>query len=344
MQFKEIKNCMKYCFQLLPHANSHYRKSQENLGAHELGCMLSAFGLDPEIRLEMIGGSAFFTFENDPLPAAALQRLAQHSSLLLMAQEENGLLRPLDALRQDYLPREVSEVLKYKGKTSATFTRMLINCALSAAGITDPAGKTLVDPLCGRGTSCLCALEMGMNASGIDLDKNDLNELINYFVRYMTRGRYKHKLTQAAETCGKKNVPTALFTLADTKEHFLQEDVRRMKLYLADTTMAGSLLQKHPADILVADLPYGIQHAPQDGKRAGSFDSLLVKAMPSWHKALKKGGAMALSFNRLTTKPEMLAEACGNAGFRVLTGGPWQDNAHFVETAVTRDLLVAVAE
>ena len=336
---------MHYCFQLLPHPNIHYAQALRTLGANELTCMLQALGCNAPVSVETIGGADFFAFEAEELSPAQLNALAGHSSLLLMAAREGELLRPLPVQRADYLPRELAEVLKYKGKTSATFTRMMINCALAAAGLTGTTKPvTVLDPICGRATSCFCALEMGMNAVGVDMDRNDLREAMNYFSRYCTMRKLKHGLKQASETCGKHAVPTATYTLADTKEHYAAGDTRTLRLYHADTTLTGTLLRKHPADILVADLPYGVQHAPQDGKKTDGFQRMLSRALPAWKQAVKKGGAVAVSFNVLTLPRQKLAQLMEEAGFRVLTEPCWADNEHFVEQAVRRDLIIALHE
>ena len=234
-------------------------------------------------------------------------------------------------------------MLKYKGKTSATFTRMMINCARAAAGLTlEEKPLTVLDPICGRGTSCFCALEMGMNAVGADMDRNDLREAMNYFSRFLTMKRLKHALKQSAETCGKVSVPAALYTLADTKENYAAGDTRTLKLYHADTSLVGQLMRKAPADILVADLPYGVQHAPQDGKKADGFQRMLARTLPAWRQALRKGGAAAVSFNTLTLPRETLARLMIDAGFRVLEESEYATNLHFVEQAVRRDFIVAL--
>lgn len=180
-----------------------------------------------------------------------------------------------------------------------------------------------------------------MNVIGSDLDRKDLAEAMTYFSRFLTRGKYKHTLTQSALTAGKHNIPCALYTLADTKEHFAAKDTRTLQLWQADAALCGTLLKKKPADILVCDLPYGVQHAPQSGAKTETFPQLLNRLLPAWHQALKPGGAMALSYNTLTLPRKKLAEAVTNAGFTVLTEAPYGTFEHYVEQAVTRDLLIA---
>ena len=107
---------MKYCFQLLPHPNFHYREANRILGLNELTILLASLELDVPVVAEEIGGADFLTFDVPQLSDEQLERLARHSSLLLLCSQENGMLRPLSTNRSSYLPSDLSEVLKYKGR------------------------------------------------------------------------------------------------------------------------------------------------------------------------------------------------------------------------------------
>lgn len=333
---------MKYCFQLLPHPNFHYREANRILGLNELTILLASLELDVPVVAEEIGGADFLTFDVPQLSDEQLERLARHSSLLLLCSQENGMLRPLSTNRSSYLPSDLSEVLKYKGKTSAPFTRMMLNCTLALAGVPQDRPPLALDPVCGRGTTLFCALEMGWNAAGVDIDRIDLREAMTYFDRYCAHHHLKRTLKQSAETCGKASVPAAVYTIADTKEHFVANDTRTLRLYNGDTALCDKLMKKTPADVIVGDLPYGVQHAPQMGRKPETFLQLLERALPAWRRALRPGGAMALSYNVLTLPREKLASAIEKAGFTVMTGGVYDQFEHFVEQAVRRDVIFAV--
>lgn len=333
---------MKYCFQLLPHANIRYQESLNLLGAAELSCILKALHIDTEVRLEQIGGAPFLCFDAQQLTDQQLLACSRHSALCFMCQDEGGLLRPIDRPTTDYLPRDLAEVLKYKGKTSAVFTHMMINLALTASksfGADKPV--TVLDPLCGRGTTLFVALQCGMNSVGIDMDRKDLKEAADYFSRYLQFHRLKHKLEQGARTVKGQNIPDAVYTMASSKQAFQAGDTRTLRLLLGDTGCTGALLKKTPADILVADLPYGVQHAPQEGRRPENFPGMLRRVLPSWKDALRPGAGVAISFNSLTLPRATLIELLEAAGFQVMQEAPYNDFEHFVEQAVTRDVVVA---
>ncbi|MBQ8202295.1 MAG: hypothetical protein IJZ74_11085 [Clostridia bacterium] len=333
---------MVFCIQLTPHANIRYREAQLTLGQAELQCLLQGLGLHCPVTPAVIGGVSFLTFEADTLTDAQLSALSRHSTALMICERLGDMLRPLEKDAHAYLTEDLAEVLKYKGKTSAVFTRMMLNCAHAASDFFDSeAPLTVLDPMCGKGTTCFVALQQGMNAAGVDVDRRDLKEAADYFERHLQFHRLKHKLDQGSRTVRKHAVPEAIYTIADTKEHFREGDTRSLALYLADTGLTGELMKKTPAHLIVSDLPYGVQHAPQEGRRTESFTQLMKRVLPSWHAALKPGGALALSFNTLTLKKSALIELLTEAGFTPLTEAPYDDFQHFVEQAVTRDFVVA---
>ncbi len=333
---------MVFLLQLTPHANIRYRQAQAKLGRAELSCLLKGLGVEAEVTPVSLYGGTFLRFEMDSLSGDQLSALSMHSAGLLLCEEKGGLLQPIEKVSRDYLEEDLAEVLKYKGKTSAVFTHMMINCALAASDFFHQKEPlTVLDPMCGRGTTCFVALQQGMNAVGMDIDHRDLKECADYFERYLQFHRMKHKLDQNSRTVRKHAVPAAIYTIADTKEHFREGDTRALSLFCGDTGLCGELMKKTPAHLLVADLPYGVQHAPQDGKRTESFLQVMRRALPQWKDALRKGGAMALSFNTLTLKKADLVNLLREAGFTPLTESPYDDFQHFVEQAVNRDFVVA---
>jgi len=164
---------MVYTFGLAKTVNIRYREDVNRLSRCELTAMLHALSVDCEVMVESIGGADFLTFESRPLSDCELGRLRVHSSVVFMAEKEaDGRLRPIGAGPGMYLEEDLPEILKYKGKTSASFTRLMINIAWSLSPFFSASEPlNFLDPLCGKGTSCFCALQAGMNAAGIDTDQ-----------------------------------------------------------------------------------------------------------------------------------------------------------------------------
>lgn len=331
---------MVYSFLLNQHANIRYREAVGRLGQAELEFMLKGLGFHSAVRLETLGGANFLTFECEPLSPDQMRLLARHSSAVFFAERIGETLKPLNRPDPDRFPADLPEVLKYKGKTSPAFTKMMMNIALSLTPfMADKEPCTVFDPLCGKATTAFCAIEWGMNAVGLDLDRKDLREASDYFERCLKIHLLKHTVDKGSLTVGKRSVPETRFTVARDKEEMKTGDVRTLQLLEGDTALADALMKKHPAHILVADLPYGIQHAPQAGQHPESFGALLNRAMPSWFRALKPGGAVALSFNTLTVPTPTVIHSLENAGFSCVATPCLR---HEVEQAVVRDAVFAV--
>lgn len=333
-----------YSFQLIKHTNIKYRDSLDRLGCNELSAMLFSMGIDSPVSVQTLGGASFLMFDSRPLSESELLFLSGHSAVVFMAEYENGLLRPIERPDPNYLPEDLPEILKYKGKTGTTFTKLMINVALSCSAFAREkiSGLTVLDPVCGKATTPFCALQRGMNACGIDIDAGDLKEATDYFSRYLKYHTLKHTEKHLSETVGKTSVPATVFTFADCKEAWQAGDTRSFTLYQADTSLADKLTRKNKVHLLVGDLPYGIQHAPVAGKKVESFVSLLNRCLPSWYQALLPGGAIALSFNTLTLPSDRVSEALERAGFTVCNDPAHGSYRHEVEQAVVRDVVFAV--
>ena len=334
---------MVYTFGLVRHANIRYRDSLCRLAKCELQVMLHALSYDCDITYESGGGMDFLTFEVPSLSNREITFLSGHSSLALLAEKENETLRPLSFTGCSYLETDLPEILKYKGKTSVPFTRMMINLSLSNTPFCfSDTPLTLLDPLCGKGTSCFSAMQMGMNAVGLDTDQKALRESGDFFSRYLKVHMLKHSHVSRSETWMKSALPVSEYVFADTKEHFMSGDTRFFRLVCGDTSMAPALFRRQGAHLLVADLPYGVQHAPQFGHKPESFRQLLSRALPEWRKALLPGGGLALSFNTLTLSTDTVRTLVTESGFDLCKDPVYSHLRHEVEQAVVRDLVVAV--
>ena len=251
---------MIYSFALIKHANIRYRESVSRLGKYELISLLRSLGIDCNVFCESAGGGDFLTFECRQLSETEISFLAGHSSVGFLAEKtSDGFLSPLGFHPPGYLPEDLPEVLKYKGKTSVPFTMMMLNVALSLTPFGGSAVPlTVLDPLCGKGTTCFCALQRGMNAVGMDLDQKSIREASDYFSRYLKYHQLKHTIQHRSETIGSSSVPVTAFVFSDTKEHYAAHDTRSLLLAHGDTVLSPALFRRNPAHLIIADLPYGI--------------------------------------------------------------------------------------
>ena len=135
---------------------------------------------------------------------------------------------------------------------------------------------------------------------------------------------------------GKKPAPCTTFAFSDTQEHFKDRKIAILRLVNTDAASVRDAFGNRAFHIIVCDLPYGVQHA----SHGGSLEQLLANVLPAWREALMPGGAIAVSFNAQTLKTEKVQELMEQAGLEPLCDGPYQNFAHWVEQAVTRDIAV----
>lgn len=332
---------MRYALLLWPHANIRYMEALHKLAKAELGCLLDALGITATIRPLSLGGAPFLSFESDPLDETAQAALSSLSSFYLCCLEADGRLTPLPPTFPWSLPADAAEVLKYKGKTNASFTALMLNCALFASdffpALPPVSPLTVLDPMCGKGTTLFCALRRGFNAAGIEIDKGDAGEAADYFSRYLQMHRLKHQKKSLSLTLPQaRSAPETRFTFTPPAGGELC-----LRLIHGDARQAGVLLKAGSVHLMVCDLPYGVQHAPQAGRRTQSFETLLAQCLSGLRSVLRPGGAAAFSFNTYTLPRQTLCALLEAAGFSVVSAPPYHDFAHWVEQAVNRDVIIA---
>ncbi|MGI6168868.1 MAG: TRM11 family SAM-dependent methyltransferase [Christensenellales bacterium] len=315
---------MRYALLRAPHPNARYHESVRGLFRIEAKLALRSLGMDGPVEYATAGGQEFlFVHTDGPLVPEHLERFWRLSSLACIFEHKEGGFFPMMEGRA-FVAEDMPAILKYKGKTNEQFTKFLINVAdfVSGAGST-----TVLDPLCGRGTTLFTAYSMGMDGLGIEADRKDVAEMVKFCKAYFQHNRagYQYK-TDSMTAQGKQ---------AGVRHRFLVEQGREVCVVLGDTQYAPQFYRNR-ADILVADLPYGVQHGAQNGAGA-----LLKSCAGKWRRAVRKGGAMAISFNAYTLKRQWAVEVLQDHGLEVLQGGDWEELQHWVEQAVLRDVVVA---
>ncbi len=332
---------MRYGILLWPHANQRYQASAEQLSQSELNLLLNRCGMDIQSEVAQIAGTRWLTFETDDLSKRAIRVLSDHSLLYMLAELlPGGAFKPVCGRRAALLGSDLAGVLKYKGKTNELFTELLINAALYTSDFADADSRDihLLDPMCGRGTTLFQGANRGFHVTGIDIDKKDIAESYNYFKRYLEYHKKKHsQRSQSLTRAGKQ------LTVLKSIEYFAGKSTangaQTFRLACADGAWAADICKQNSVHLLVADLPYGVQHAPgAKGGRMATFEKALLQALPAWRRVLKVGGCVALAFNIYTIKRDWLVQALENAGLCVQ---PTDGFEHWVEQAVHRDIVVA---
>ena len=330
---------MLYAYQLRSHTNARYLNVLVSLSQKELRCMLHACGIEADVCPRSLGGTPFLCFESDPLTPSQNIFLSRHSALYMTAALEGETLRPIDPPMISPIPQDMPEILKYKGKTNSSFTRLLINLSLSAGGQWNNPHPRILDPLCGQGTTLFCALCSGMDATGIDSNAGEIREAIRFTQKWLEYHRISHRTEKSGYTLpGGKNAPVTNIRLQAGPS----QSPQFITLILADTRFSSQLTRHRRANALAADLPYGVQHSPLDHGKTGTLEQLLSSALPSWLEALEPGCAAAISFNTYTLRRDTVERLAADAGFVLAPPALYGDFSHWVEQAVNRDIVVAL--
>ncbi len=245
------------------------------------------------------------------------------------------LLRPIEPAFKPFVPLEMAEVRRYKGKTNELFTRALLNVAIFAGAYrAEFCGRLRVlDPLAGGGTTLFLALAAGYDAFGIEQNRQDV-ETTEVFVRQNLNS--EHLAYKELDVRGRKAGRRNQFTIGRKGE-----EQRHLVFVHGDTAQAAQHLQEIPGGphmhAIVGDLPYGIQHF-------GEISALLTQALPAWEQLLLPGGTLALAWNATRIdRAEMIRLIESRTGLSVRDEAPYTQLAHTVDRVIKkRDILIAV--
>src|ERR1700742_2551286 len=205
---------MDYAALIRPSANRVYTERSPGLVMAELAVL----GAVSDIATETIAGLDYVVFSGAPPGELDLTALARTSSLYALFTREGELLRPVAADPREHFDDDLVTIQRYVGKTNERFTQLLTNVTL-ASSLTEPrSGRrlTVLDPLCGRGTTLNRALTYGCHAAGVEVDRRDFDAYVQFLREYCKRKRIKHRF-DTRPTGGGRHARRMRVTLAPTK-------------------------------------------------------------------------------------------------------------------------------
>lgn len=254
------------------------------------------------------------------------------------------LLQPQILPRVHHYPSDLLTTLKYQGKTNEQFTALMLHVAAATCArpeALDSGSLVVLDPVAGRGTTLNQALMWGLSPIGVDIDKKDAELYRAFLTGWMREHRLKHKVSAHKLTVHGTSLGQRMHVdVAVSKDAHKAGKAQSLDLYTADTTTVGRFLSPRSVDVIVADLPYGVQHgARAGGALARSPLDLLNDALPGWIRVLRKGGAMALAINRHTAPYASVVKLVESAGCSI----EGEDGLfrHRVDAAIDRDIVLA---
>jgi SAM-dependent methyltransferase len=335
---------------LLPSANRVYADASAALARAELEILSRAVlaGGIGAIDAATIGGVPYVTFEASALGDRSTAFLANLSAGYALFELRGELLRPVPLRALDRYDDDLITIQKYQGKTNEQFTKLLLNVTvLSSAFATDMLSRklTVLDPLCGRGTTLNQALMYGFDATGVDLDHKDFEAYASFIKTWLKRKRVKHHCEYEGPVRreGKVIARRLRIRMAASKDAYKSGATQLLDVVNADTTRTAEFVRPSTVDVLVTDAPYGVQHGSRttaEGLARKPLD-LLAAAVPVWASLLRPGGAIGVAWNTLVARREDVAGIITGAGLRPLDDPPYLAFRHRVDQAIVRDLLIA---
>jgi SAM-dependent methyltransferase len=327
---------------IAPAANRVYAQEADRLVAAELQILLGA-GSAHRVRPVTLAGVGYVKVDAGVDESALLTALGRLSGFLAAFRDEGGRLRPVAVSRPDLLGDDLVSIPKYSGKTNEQFTRLLLNVTL-ASTTRQPGGPgSVLDPLCGRGTTLSTALTLGYDAAGVETDLKAVEAYAAYLTSYLRRHRLKHSIAMHPVRRDGKSLGRRIE--AEVRPERAERPLG-LTVFSGDTRHSAALFGRRRFDAVVADAPYGVVHGSHPDRR-GTKDrdrspgGLLGEALPVWAGQLKHGGALGLSWNTHGLARQQLVGLVTAAGLEPLGTGPYADLGHRVDSAIYRDVLVA---
>ncbi|WP_411675081.1 TRM11 family SAM-dependent methyltransferase [Acidipropionibacterium acidipropionici] len=327
---------------LAPSANHVYAGQAPALSAAEIA--LTCPGVQ-DVRQTTVAGIDYLELDVDELSEPRLEALSRASASLACFAREGDLLRPVALPATDLVDDDLVTIPKYQGKTNEQFTRLLLNVTLSALRGSPAARRdsgerlSVLDPMCGRGTTLTTCWLAGHNGFGVEDDTRAVEAMAAHLSTWLRRKRLKH----TARTSKVRREGRAIGQRFDAELRLPGAEPLTIGVFTGDTRDSASLWGRRTFDAIVTDAPYGVVHGSHTGSgKDRSPAALLAEALPVWAGQLRRGGALGLSWNTHGLAREDLLAMFVKAGLEPLDGAEWSRFSHRVDSSIQRDLAVAV--
>lgn len=348
---------MNYLILQNPGHNRVYYLSSEKMALAELQVACSKISTKVTFfEIKELAGIRYLSFETDAeLTNNDLELISRLSFVFalfaLHSVDDVDYLKPLAKVPYEFWDGKINTVLKYQGKTNELFTKMMINVGMLSSDFFYNDTINLLDPVAGKGTTLFEASIYGFNAFGIEIEPHPVHDAGIFFKKYLEDERIKHLANKRVVYSAGKNDVTQIheFIFAQSKEAFKDpEKTKTLGLINGDGLEAFKYFKKEKFHLVVGDLPYGISHGNQAGRKSQSKTrnpyELVKSGIPAWKKVLKKGGCIVLSWNSYVITRQKLSRLFEENGMVVLNDHPYNDFQHQVDKSIKRDMVVVRKE
>ena len=334
----------RYLILVAPAANRVFAGQSTELTAAELQICGRSVAGPIDVGTVTVAGIDYVGFElPGPITDDLLAVAGRLSATYALFERCDDLLRPVELITAERFADDLVTIPKYQGKTNEQFTRMLINVTAAAVTRAGDRPLSLLDPLCGRGTTLSVGLTLGYDVAGVELDRKAVEAYAAFLKSYFRRKRIKHKaelnpVRREGRSLGKR--------LQVEVRPAASERASELTVFTGDTRKSAALFGKRRFDLVVTDAPYGVAHASTGGPgdhstRDRSPADLLTEAVPVWAGQLRSGGALGISWNTYGLSREDLISIVERAGLTALDDDHHRRLVHRVDSSINRDILVA---
>lgn len=342
---------MVYAILYYPGHNRVYFETSIKLSVSEFQIAAQLFSTACEnIRHQNICGIDYLIFETSgELSSDDVKLISGLSFVYALFKIENSkeeiCFHPIARIRTGFIDESMSTILKYTGKTNEIFTRMMINIACYTQG--NGEHIRLLDPIAGKGTTLYEGLMKGYDVYGIEISENVVNESYHFVKRFLETARYKFNCSSIKLSGPNKSFSAVrhTFVMAQSKEDLKCKNTRTIELVAGNSIYANRYYKKNYFDIIVGDLPYGIQHGNVTREKQTSLtrnpSELLKACLPAWMEVLKPGGVITLAWNSNVLPRAKMERIFEEQGMAVKKEGAYLQFEHRVDQSIMRDIIVA---
>ncbi len=330
---------MKFRIYLETDLNRVFTKSLGAIAAAELDVILTHRLGTPETKIFLVedGRTSFLDFDFDGEREPLVEQLGRLSATAAaFAVHTTSRLEPLPLREQLAFGTEVVTAQRYKGKTSERLTRLMLNVASAVDASKAADDRSVLDPMCGRGTTLNWALLYGARATGLDVDRRALDDYALFLEQWAKSNRYPHKMQRYK----KQNSECRHFdfTVAIDRAGLSGKTVPDIRTFNAPADSGAVAVGRHA--MIVSDLPYGIQHQPRSEGNGTptSVGDLVENVAARWPSQIRTGGSVALSWNTKTLRSSDMAALLDRAGFDAVATRGFE---HQVDRTISRDVFLA---
>ena len=335
-----------------PGHNRVYFETSLSLAVSEFYIAAEKFSTQFEhVQHQNIFDIDYLTFETSrPLSLPDVKIVSDLSFVYALFEMQNinneVYLKPIRKANENFVDESMSTILKYTGKTNEIFTRMMINVAYYSQNNT--GAIRLLDPIAGKGTTLYEGLIKGYNVYGIEIGESIVNESHHFVKRFLETARYKFEYA-SLKISGQNKSFSALrhtFVTAKTKEDFKSKNTKIIEMIAGNSLYANKYYKKNFFDVIVGDLPYGVQHGNVTNEKQSSITrnpaELLHACLPAWLEVLKPNGVIVLAWNSNVLPRQKMEQLFAARGLAVKNSDVYLSFEHKVDQSIMRDMIVAI--